>query len=167
MAAALAALLLLPAATVAAPQACGCEKRQGLSWSEHLNYYSNMVSIVRDVDVRYTELEKARADAQTAWTAAADALERATELKDRTRRLKNAGSDLKAKFQSNRDNPAGLVGLGAAFGTFLEDWDGAVEDQRALYGASGGWESALRRGDKAREDFERTAKRFLSTSEPN
>ena len=160
-AAALAALLLLPAATVAAPQACGCEKRQGLSWSEHLNYYSNMVSIVKDVDTRYSELEDQLKKAQAAWKEVDEALETATELKDRIRKLKDDGAALKAKFQTNRDNRDALIGLKSGFETFLDDWNQAVNDQRSLYG-NDGWETELRKGDKAYESFKRTAGRFMA-----
>ena len=161
-AAALASLILLPVATVAAPQPCGCEKRQGLSWPEHLSYWSNMVEDVRNVNLRYTELEKLHADAETDWAAVADALEGTEALKDRMARLKQEGSALKGKFQSFRDDPAALVGLGKAFGELREARAEATSDLQSFYGANGGWETSLRKAEKAREDFVKTAKRFLS-----
>lgn len=160
-AAVLLALALLPAARASAAQVCGCDKRQGLSWAEHLQYYSNMVSIVKDVNDRYDELKKFHENAETGWTAVSEALDKAEKLKSRSGQLKLDGSALKSQFQTYRDDPEALEGLLDKYTAFRTDWS---DTSTALQNQNDGegWEASLREAEKAREDFVKTAKRFLS-----
>ena len=89
-----AALLLPPAASAAAPQICGCEKRGSYTWAEHLTLWSNMVSAVRNVKENYAEARAAIAATRGDWDAAdekfddvSSAADKAAALNERAREL--------------------------------------------------------------------------------
>ena len=143
---------------------CGCTKKGNYTWAEHLTLWSNMVSIVRNVNESYNAASDAAKAAQGEWINVENALEpvaaaerAATRLNDTARELQNNCS----AYIARDDNAAlknlipQLEELFGEFGAQKRAWEGLRVD--ALSSAAG--RDALSE-ERNRKKFDEEKRRF-------